>query len=517
MNYLFLLSAILLFSTGCASETPTLDIALSDKEVSYESGTLALSISSSSPWKLVCDDWWLTFPTTSGEKGSSELTGQIKENHSPSERTLNITVSAGGLEKSCSVHQAAAPVNPNPDPEPDPDPNPDPNPDPDPEPYTEYTRSGLKKMKLMGFWGPGGEEKDKTITPEKYREMAQCGFTLSLTKFFSVEDIKKSAAASDGTGVQLIIGLWTVTEDNIKAIKNLPQIYGYYLKDEPSVDQMASVKEQYELYKRVDPTRMCYVNLLPIHARTMFMGVDDYNKYISEYLKYEIPLLSYDFYSISGEAMDIHPQYYEALDLMSGIGRQTGYPVWTFVLSYNHRDYPSTESTMRFQAWAGLAYGSDCIEYYTYLTPDKAHGTGLLDTHYLRTERWDQVRMLNAEIQGLADVFVDREVIKVRGIGYSATGLPLLGEDELPSPFKSIHCGLKEGLLLSHFKNGDAEYVMLLNLNIKDSQSIALEFEEGKEPTEFVVDRQFVSQFKTHPASKSRMLPPGDMALYRIK
>lgn len=514
-----LTTALFLLLAGCAKESPSLVFQVSQTKLGYEGGSVTFNISSSHPWKLSCDDWWLETPVSSGKKGNAEFEATAHENKSSQARSVRVTVSAGGQARTVEIVQAAAHQEPDVPSGPDTPDDPNPNPPAPADEFSEYKRSGFKKMKILGYWGPGAEERDKTMTAEKYREMARCGFTLSLTKNFSVDVVRQMAAAVDGTGIQLIVGLSSLNEANVNAIKTLPQIYGYYCWDEPTVQEMPSVVEKIDVYKNADPSRMCYVNLLPMPARKMFMGVDTYSEYMDEYLKLGIPLLSYDFYSISGENMDLHAQYFEALDFMYRTGKEKNYPVWTFVLSYNHGAYYTTdEATMRFQAWAGLAYASDCIEYYTYLTPkDAKYGTGLLDLNYLVNDKWEAARELNARMQGLADVFVGMELLKVRGIGYSTTGLPALAEGELPAPFKSVRCGLPDGLLMSHFKNGDSEYLMLLNLSFKLSQAVAIDYEESAPLKEFVADGQYVSHFKTRQAASSRVLAPGDMALYQIK
>ena len=519
-NMTLSITALILLLAGCAKEAPSLDFQVSETSLGYEGGVVTMNISSNNPWKLSCDDWWLETPVAAGEKGKSEITAVARENKSAQGRSVKVTISSGGLVKTAEIVQAAAPETPGTPSGPDTPAGPD-NPDPPvtPDEFTEYKRSGFKKMQILGFWGPGAEDRTKTLTAEKYREMAQCGFTISLVKMFSVDNIKKFAAAAEGTGVQLIIGLSDVTEANIGLVKDIPQIYGWYVRDEPKVADMPAVKEKCDLYNKVDPSRMCYVNLLPIHASRTFSGVDSYYDYMQAYLDTGIPFLSYDFYSISGEDMDLHPRYYEALDYVAGIGRNKGYPVWTFVLSYDHGKYYTVNTaTMRFQAWAGIAYGSECIEYYTYQTPlDAKYGTGLLDTNYLTNDKWEAAKDLNSEMQGLADVLVGRELIKVRGIGYNTVGLSALEDGDLPAPFTQIRCGLPDGVLMSHFKNGEAEFVMLLNLSYKLSQSIEIEYTDGAQLKEFVVDRQYISQFKTRQAAKKRVLAPGDIALYQIK
>ena len=192
-------------------------------------------------------------------------------------------------------------------------------------------------------------------------------------------------------------------------------------------------------------------------------------------------------------------------------------PCWTFVLSLAHGDYMTTdEATFRFQAWNGIAYGSSAIQYYTYQPSYSAWGTAILDKNFAKTEKYYYAQRLNAEIQGLADVFVGMNVKRVRGISRSETGLPALAAGELPAPFKSISTTSPQGMLMSYFSNGDKEYVMIVNLDYNNPQTLNVEF-DGERPTEFVTTTEYPSMFGTRAAVKSREVPPGDMVLYRIK
>ena len=391
-------------------------------------------------------------------------------------------------------------------------------PEPENDGLEEYKRSGEKKYPIVGFWGVGAESFE-TATRKNYAEMAAAGFNLSLTKNFTVEKVQTALDAAKGTGIELIVGAPNAdpTEAWIKQVKAMDGVYAYYLRDEPPMDELDALKEKYDFIRTFDKEKPVYVNLFPNDADYKFIKTYDYDAYVEKYLQIGVPMLSYDNYCIKDEGKVLRERYFENLDLGMKKAAKYNVPCWTFVLSLAHGDYFNCdETTFRFQAWNGIAYGSAAIQYYTYQHSYAAWGTAILDKNFAKTEKYYYAQRLNAEIQGLADVFVGMKVQRVRGISRSATGLPALSSGELPAPFKSISTTSPQGMLMSYFINGDKEYVMIVNLDYNKTQTLNIDF-DGEGPIEFVTTTKFASMFGTRAAVKSREVPPGDMVLYRIK
>ena len=391
-------------------------------------------------------------------------------------------------------------------------------PEPENDGLEEYKRSGEKKYPIVGFWGVGAESFE-TATRKNYAEMAAAGFNLSLTKNFTVEKVQTALDAAKGTGIELIVGAPNAdpTEAWIKQVKAMDGVYAYYLRDEPPMDELDALKEKYDFIRTFDKEKPVYVNLFPNDANYKFIKTYDYDAYVEKYLQIGVPMLSYDNYCIKDEGKVLRERYFENLDLGMKKAAKYNVPCWTFVLSLAHGNYFNCdETTFRFQAWNGIAYGSAAIQYYTYQHSYAAWGTAIHDKNFAKTEKYYYAQRLNAEIQGLADVFVGMKVQRVRGISRSATGLPALSSGELPAPFKSISTTSPQGMLMSYFINGDKEYVMIVNLDYDKTQTLNIDF-DGEGPIEFVTTTKFASMFGTRVAVKSREVPPGDMVLYRIK
>ena len=86
----------------------TLTVSPSNQSVTYVSGTTTFSISSNTSWSLSDDATWLTVSPTSGS-GNRTITATYQENTTTSQRVGTITVIGGGITRTVTVTQAAAP------------------------------------------------------------------------------------------------------------------------------------------------------------------------------------------------------------------------------------------------------------------------------------------------------------------------------------------------------------------------------------------------------------------------
>ena len=468
--------------------------------VSYTESEVRVSVTSSSEYMIsIPESCTWVHKVENAALGNDTHCFQVDENKIPLMREMDVEFSAQGETLKLHIMQEGCP-------------------EPENDGLEEYKRSGEKKYPIVGFWGVGGE-KFETATRTNYAEMAAAGFNISLTKNFTVEKMKTALEAAKGTGIELIAGPphAEYSEEWIRQVMTMDGVYAYYLKDEPPMDELDLLKKKYEFIRAIDKDKRLYVNLFPNDAQYKFIKTYDYEAYLEEYLQIGVPMLSYDNYCIKDEGKVLRERYFENLDMAAKKAVKYNVPCWTFVLSLAHGSYYNCdETTFRFQAWNGIAYGSSAIQYYTYQHSYAAWGTAILDKNFTKTEKYYYAQRLNAEIQGLADVFVGMSVKRVRGISRSATGLPALAAGELPAPFKSVSTTSPQGMLMSYFTNGDKEYVMVVNLDYNNTQTLNIDF-DGDGPVEFVTTTKFASMFGTRSAVKSREIPPGDMVLYRIK
>lgn len=176
--------------------------------------------------------------------------------------------------------------------------------------------------------------------------------------------------------------------------------YGYNLIDEPPIRGSEEVLQWVKYLKDVDPSKLVFVNLLPIYAFNN--NAEKYKQYLQSYLDTtgvaRLDVVCYDFYPFIGSG--IRPLYFYNLKQITQMAY--GRPVWDYVLSTPHWVYPQPNQYMlNFMVFCPLAYGVKGILYFTYQTigynPSLQYqfGPAIIDTAGNPTQLYDLVSPLN--------------------------------------------------------------------------------------------------------------------------
>ncbi len=315
------------------------------------------------------------------------------------------------------------------------------------------------------------------LTKKRFEELAECGFNLSLSSVWGWDKatMLKSMDSCRGTGVQQILPGSIL--DVAPEFKDNDMVACWYLKDEPNYSEYADLRAYKDRVRAIDDTHQLYLNLFPTYASETQLGINDYSKYVQKYADtIGLGIISYDHYPIkvsSKNVTSLRTDYYENLQRVSAICRATNQPLWAFCCSTSHYGYSVTEKwMMRLQVFSDLAYGAQCIQYFTYWLPTGWEGPAPIGADGKRTEVYDLVKTLNQEVRNLTPIFLGAKVVQVGHIGSS---IPLGAAEfkKRPECFSTIKAS-GTGCLVSHLKNGDNEYLMLVNHSITNSQSVRL-------------------------------------------
>src|SRR5690606_22752256 len=155
--------------------------------------------------------------------------------------------------------------------------------------------------------------------------------------------------------------------------RRFPSFAGFNIRDEPSAGELAQIGAVIELLRRLDSTKLGYVNLYPTYVSAERLGTPTYQGHLDRYLAEARPdFVSFDHYPL----LDVHPNirgdYFANWAMVRATAERAGLPYWGFVLSCDHFDYrPPTEDELRWQVNVSLAYGARGIQYFTYWTPRK--------------------------------------------------------------------------------------------------------------------------------------------------
>ncbi len=285
-----------------------------------------------------------------------------------------------------------------------------------------------------------------------------------------------------------------------------------FSRDEPSADKFDGIGAWTARLRKIDDRHLLYNNLFPDYANTEMLQADSYEDYVREYCKTsQTGFVSFDFYPIVNDNGNVYIRdtYYENLEIVRKVCKEFGFPFWGFALSTPHEIYPlPTSEHLRLQAFSNLAYGAQGMEYFTYLCSGDQGPISY--TTRQRTEIWDLVGDLNKEIQALSEIFLGAEVLDVSHTGkipYGAKALSLL-----PAPFKEIRQNGGEGLLVSHLRNGDWHYLMIVNRDLHNRQEVIVQKDSTVE--RILRDGTSVRADRYMP---DLWLMPGDYLLFRWK
>ena len=385
----------------------------------------------------------------------------------------------------------------------------------DPHVYTNPTPG---EIPILGWSAIRGMENQ---IPERYREMRSCGFNLAFPLVDSLSEVCAALDASAGTGVKIVGGCVEFNDDPTSTIARIgrhPQLAGYFFKDEPHCANYPELARHIAEVRKLDDSKLLYLNLFPTYAPEHMTGTADYDEYVGRYIdELGTGFLSYDHYSITADSLgntSLSRDYYRNLELISRHARHAGIPFWAFALSTAHYSFPAaTREHLRLQMFSNLAYGAQGLQYFTYW-----QFPGLGDSKDVpitnageRGTSWWLVRDLNKEIQSLAPIFLNSSVISIEHTGDSIPeGTTRL--TALPEPIKALTSHGGEGLLVSHLRNEGFDYLMIVNRDLHNSQTVDVAV--GEE-VEFIVAGD--PALPASAVSPKMHLAPGDYLIYRWK
>lgn len=296
-----------------------------------------------------------------------------------------------------------------------------------------------------------------------------------------------------------------------------PAVAGYFLRDEPVVTDFAALGDWAKRIQAVDNRKFCYLNLFPTggeeHLR--FLGVQNYREYITRFNK-EVPLpfLSFDHYPVLGDNV-LKAEWYENLEDFSDEARKIGKDFWAFALATKHGPYPvPTRASLRLQLYSNLVYGAQGLQYFTYWTPagdsfyDYQHGPIGLDGK--RTEVYDLVKDMNAEIRSIAGIFLGAKVLSVRHTG-SVIPRGTTRLTTLPEKVKVLDTH-GYGTIISLLENGGKKYLAIVNRSLMDTMELT--FYADPSVKRVLKDGSLVS---AESYTATLLISPGDILIYLLE
>lgn len=317
-------------------------------------------------------------------------------------------------------------------------------------------------------------------TKEKFIEMRDAGFNLSLSFYNSIDDVKASLESAAGTGIKLLVFSpeleWNV-EHYVSEVGDYPALAGYFILDEPNVDYIRGYcKAQAQKIKKYASSKPVYINLLPNYALPEQMGVESYEEYLETAVNnLLVDFISFDHYPVTYTGF--HENYYENLEMVSRLAKKINKPFWGFARVVNENCPNPTKASIGIQIYSNIAYGAQGIEYYTYTSKGLSHKINYiapLDSTGVRTYVYDCLKEVNKKVHAFSSLFIRMNVKDVIHVGqvpisckgvFESTAVPQVSLQEQSNG---------EGFVVSYFVNNGGNYIMVVNKDIEKSQSFHL-------------------------------------------
>ena len=349
-------------------------------------------------------------------------------------------------------------------------------------------------------------------TPARYRELAEAGFTTSLTGFPNLAETLKALDAAKGSGVTLFIMCPELKRDpasTVRAVAGHPSLAGYHLVDEPAAAAFAGLAAWQKAIQALDAAHPCYVNLLPIHANAEQLGAKSYKEYVDQFVRtVQPPLLSFDNYPTSFGKLE--PNVYTNLEIISAAARGAKIPFWGFYQAVTWGAMPPrTLAHLRLESYSNLVYGAQCLQAFTYWTPNwPAHRDAPIGLNGKRSAVYDLVKQLHGEVRAWSRVFKGAEIAEVAHAGKALPPgtRPFAGRGGVAR----LDAG-DAGAVVSFLKKGGKDYVVILNKDLLEKRTLILGFDDPRKVLEVRKDGA------DRPVSGSEFtVDPGDLLVFRL-
>ena len=376
------------------------------------------------------------------------------------------------------------------------------------------SRAG-QQLPIIG-WGAWDQQ---NASAARYAEAKEAGFTHLTQWCTSPAEAKRLLGEAEKAGIKLIIGMGhdvkrmtAVAKAFTAAAKDSPALEYYYITDEPHIKHAEAIRDCVKLYEELDPAHPCYVNLFgalcdrwtrnDAERQMKHTGCATHDEYIRRlYDIVPLKMISFDVYPVlsfkpledgdfrlHGQRVFLKERWYETLETTSALARERNIPMFAFALVAAHRHYPAqdypvpTRAHLRLQQYSNLAYGAQALQCFKYAMMKEYHGynNAPIVVGGRRSPVFDLVREMNAEIQARAYVFLGA---KVQGVWHTGIDVPIgtkrFDAKFLPPFVKSFEIPNGGTAVVSWLKNGDTDYLMVVNRDPNDDITLKATFADG--------------------------------------
>ena len=252
--------------------------------------------------------------------------------------------------------------------------------------------------------------------------------------------------------------------EDIERYKDHPAFAGISFADEPGSDSFEGIAAAKEVFEKVCPDKLFYVNMLPHYISaeqfqygacqigvpaatderlsTKYENTERYTYFTEKYIKTVNPQVfsydSYPFLTLGNVESMIHTALYELPQICGYNERTYGVPFWMFMQIggkwEGSANRVTTEAELRLQFGVGLAFGAKGVQLFPccfpndWMADDIADG-GVFDRYGNLTKQYYYVRPVLKQVHACGKYLIGANPTGIYTVGEYAGLLP--DEDEL--------------------------------------------------------------------------------------
>ena len=332
------------------------------------------------------------------------------------------------------------------------------------------------------------------INDDTYKAVADSGINCIYAIYEGADgNAIKALELSEKYGIKYLVrdwGLGSIPEedfdlipDMIKQYEKYPAFIGHMGIDEPGAAKFDHLAKLKDVYNKVLPDKLFYVNLFPTYSSLAQRDGRDYQTYIDEYIaKVKPTVISYDHYPLlkNVDGTSITEDYLLNLEIVSKAAKKAGIPFWNFIqtMDFGLVNRAPNYEDLRWQAYSTLAFGGKGIQHFCYWTPssggNESFGTAMIDTKGNKTPVYDYASKLNHELLKFDHIYLSYDA--VGQMVWPKENAPLYTYMQEPlESFESIKNVESGPILMGCFEDKDGNQAIMV-VNMTDpgkSQSIS--------------------------------------------
>ncbi len=379
-----------------------------------------------------------------------------------------------------------------------------------------------KQFEISGFWAPYeiSEESFKQYKDAGFNTLAMINHSLSRTSeeqfYLGSDRTMKALEVCKKVGLNAILNYndWMAewTENDLDYNGETPfskyDLYGDYkdiitgihICDEPQAKHIPNYgnKTLIDDFKKVYPNAKYIVNLLPFAITSNgFAGFDSYIHMIEVYEEsfmepFSNPFISVDVYPFHKDNTTDDTMLAMNYELIANSAKKYGIKPGIILQSSvgNEFEKSLSESDLRWEINAALAFGADTLQYYCYSVPKSFDEDGSIDYMYdycilnqddTPSDIYYYLQKLHKEIQSFASVILSYDWDKSIGVSGSEDTAFRVATLEYDENFEYekfndakhyVSATATQDLIVSHFTSEEyGEAYMFVNFADRDSSN----------------------------------------------